>query len=621
MSVKEMKILEIGNEQYKLQDEEARIILSNLSFNTVAKMKECTTLVNGFVIQTLGYHAVNDGGGAKYQIRAKLETDTEENGIIHFIGDSQIAELIIENNKINIKQLGAKCQDKTNTKYDIKPYIQKYLDILTTKQDRVTLYIPAGVWYCSELEILNEYGFSLEGENPSWMGYASNGTTISSYSDNQSYILKIGSSNQIVNNFSITNITFSSGDFLYYENGNNYRVPDANTKRIDDALNLYYAGFGIFENVAFNHIIGHIMAVTSTWEIRFGKLFISNCSNINDCLIDFRPIDTSLNANANISNFEIEQLNVEAINGNIIKCQLGCNLIDSIINNFHFEPFSCNLEDCTQHELNDGEFNANSVKHMSLFDINGDCHLLVNNIILNNIAFRYTKHNNVQYIYDTIYNITNTNKYAEFCSQVDNIIIQGMKRNLNILLQETEENTTKASSTFILNNIVNTTAYACIFNVKYFPTIINRAILRNTRNQMLSLMNNCFNAFCDYIRNADNDNRRYLYYDANVLNNSMLAVKPITNKTSIFCNSSMLGTKIYLRGKIESGKTYILVIGKPDYTQTLSFNLVGTGEYKLYELDMSSIINGLKDNPSLIFYSSTSNTEEIDVSLDYFYFE
>lgn len=594
-------------------------INTQLIYNTVAEMKSSNNLIVGSTAKTLGFYELNDGGKATYKIvdDANLNVD---NMTVHLL-DNGLKAVLQYNTRINIMTLGARKQDKENNKYDIKPYIEKYFDLLDKNKNRLTLYIPAGVWYCSAYEILYTYGFVIEGDNPNWQSYASGGTTICSYENNQSYIFKIGSSNVMVNNFTFKNITFSSGDFLYFENGNNFRIPDNNTKIIESALNLYYAGLGIFENIAFNHIIGHIMAVTSSWEMRFDKLFISNCSNINDCLIDFRPIDATLNENANISNFEIQELNVEAINGNIIKTQLGCKLIDSVINNFHFEPFTCNLENCSKHELNDGEFDSNNVKHLSLFDINGDCHILVNNILLNNIAFRYIKNDNTQYIYDTIYNITNTNKYAEFCSQVDNIIIQGMKRTLNILLQETEENTIKASSTFILNNIINTTAYSCIFNVKYFPTIINRAVLRNTRNQMISLMNNDFNAFCDYTRNADNDLRRFLYYDVNVINNNFLSVKPNVTTTGIFCNSSMKGNKIYIRAKIENGKTYKLTVAKPDYSRALSFDLVGTGVYKLYKLDMTPISSFLKDDPKIIFYSANTNKEDIDVSLDYFYFE
>ena len=587
-------------------------------YNNVAEMKNDTKLKENDTVVTLGYYEVNDGGNGTYKI---VNNDSVVDNMTVYSLNNGLKAVLQYDTKINILTLGAKRQDKQNNKYDIKPYIEKYLSLLDGNINRLILYIPSGVWYCSPVEILNTYGFIMQGDNPNWQTYASSGTTITSFENNQSYIFKIGNSTTMVNNFTFKNITFSSGDYLYFENGNNFRVPDKNTKNITSTLILHYAGFGIFENIAFNHIIGHILEITSSWEMRFDKLFISNCSNINDCLIDIKPVDTTLNLNANVSNIEIDQLNAEAINGNIMKCENGCSLIDSIINNFHFEPFTCNLEGCTQHELDDGQFNNSTVKHLSLFDINGDCHLIVNNILLNNIAYRYIKNNNIQYIYDTIYKITNTNIYAEFCSQINNIIIQGMKQNLNILLQETESNSVKSSSTFILNNIINTSAYNCKFNVKYFPTIINNAILRNTRNQMRSFMNNEFNAFCNYTRNADNANRRYLYYDENVINDEFLAVKPNITNQGIFCNTSMRGNKIYVRAKIENNKTYSLTVGKLDYSRTLTFDLLGTGNYKIYELDMTSISGFLKDDPKLIFYSSNKNTEDINVLLDYFYFE
>lgn len=618
---------EINNKLEEMaQSGELDIIIENflkinslLVFNNIEDLKASNNLIEGSIVETLGYYSINDGGKAKYKIVNDNTLNTDDSFVI--LLNSGLKAVLQFNDKVNICSLGARSQNINNEKFDIKPYIEKYLQKLDELQNKFTLYFPCGVWYCSALNILNQYGFCFEGAQPSWQTYASGGTTISSYENNQPYIFKIGSSNQIVNNFSIKNITLSSGDFLYFENGNNFRVPDANTKRIQSALDLYYAGLGIFENLAFNHIIGEVMAMTSSWEFRFDKLFISNCSNINGALIHFRPIDTSLNENANISNIEILELNVEAINGNIIQTDLGCKLIDTVINNFHFEPFTCNLENITQHELNDGQFDANNVKHLSLFDFKGDGKITVNNIILNNIAFRYLKYNNLQYIYDTILNITNTSIYAEIVAQIGNIMIQGMNRTLNIVLQETTENTCKNSSVISLDNISNTSPYNCIFNVKNFPTILNKAILRNTRNLMLDNSNNEFNAFCKHTRNADNTRRRYLNYDSDVINNDLLSVKPNSTNTSIFANTSMKGNKIFIRAKVENDKTYKLTIANLNYSRALNFNLDGTGHYKLYELDMSPISAFFKDDPQIILYSASTNTEDIDVSLDYFFFE
>ena len=570
-------------------------------------------------VRTLGYYSAFDEGGATYLITNDSTLTVDESFVIS-LNNGLKAKLIIEDNKVNIKSLGARSQDKQNNHYDIAPYIEKYLSKLAELNYKLTLYIPTGVWYCSPVNIIYPYGFSLEGDS-SWQTYACGGTTISSIEENQEYIFKIGSSAQMVNNFNFKNITLSSGDFLYYENGNNFRVPDANTKNIGTALELHYTAFGVFENLAFNHLIGETLSFRSTWEMRFDKIFISNCSNIKDSLIVFKTLDKSLMEEANISNIEILELNFEAVNGNLIKCEEGCCLIDSIINNLHFEPYTCLLENSSQHELDDGKFNANTAKHLGILNINGGANLIINNIILNNVAFRYIQNNGLQYIYDTIFNITNTNKNEELVTVVNNIIIKGMKRQFNLILQEKEENVVGNTSSIAINNIANNSAYSCIYNVKYFPTIINNAILRNTKNQMRSVFNNSFNAFCDYTRNADNDLRRFLYYDEQVLNNSLLAVKPIANSTTVFCNTSLHGTKLNIRAKIENGKTYKLTINNTGYSASLTSNLVGTGSYKNYEIDLSSIKDRFKDNPTCILYSASTNTADIDVSLDYFYFE
>lgn len=76
-------------------------------YDNVAAMKLDDTLREGDMVVTLGYYEANDGGGAKYKIITKTEDDIEDNGSIHFIKDNLKAELIIEDETINIKQFGA----------------------------------------------------------------------------------------------------------------------------------------------------------------------------------------------------------------------------------------------------------------------------------------------------------------------------------------------------------------------------------------------------------------------------------------------------------------------------------------------------------------------------------
>ena len=75
-------------------------------YNTIADMKADIKLKAGDMVITLGYYELDDNGGAKYLIRNKVETDIEDNGSIHFMGNL-VAELIIENDTVNIKQFGA----------------------------------------------------------------------------------------------------------------------------------------------------------------------------------------------------------------------------------------------------------------------------------------------------------------------------------------------------------------------------------------------------------------------------------------------------------------------------------------------------------------------------------
>lgn len=76
--------------------------------NTVSNMKLDATLDHAYLVQTLGYYEVNDGGGATYLIRDKKGSDVEDNGSIHFLDNGLVAELIIESKTINPNMFGCK---------------------------------------------------------------------------------------------------------------------------------------------------------------------------------------------------------------------------------------------------------------------------------------------------------------------------------------------------------------------------------------------------------------------------------------------------------------------------------------------------------------------------------
>lgn len=69
---------------------------SNLTeqFTNIEAMKSSDKLKDAMVAETLGYHEVNDGGGAKYVIRNKTSEDVENADAIVFLNNGLVAEKI-----------------------------------------------------------------------------------------------------------------------------------------------------------------------------------------------------------------------------------------------------------------------------------------------------------------------------------------------------------------------------------------------------------------------------------------------------------------------------------------------------------------------------------------------
>ena len=106
--------------------------LKTKHFNSVAEMKADNTLIDGYVVETLGYHEVNDGGGATYLIRTKTSNDVEDDRYIIFTSNDLVAELIKNNEMIE----DITCEEFTDTTTDTKywithiPHKDKYGNVL-----------------------------------------------------------------------------------------------------------------------------------------------------------------------------------------------------------------------------------------------------------------------------------------------------------------------------------------------------------------------------------------------------------------------------------------------------------------------------------------------------------
>ena len=121
-----------------------------IHYDTLETMKGDIELQDGDIVKTLGYYEPNDCGGATYLIREKQETDIEDNGSIHFIGENLVAELIIENGIVNVKSFGAYGNGET----DDSSFIQKAISYAKSKE--YELFIDESIYLISNTLVLDK---------------------------------------------------------------------------------------------------------------------------------------------------------------------------------------------------------------------------------------------------------------------------------------------------------------------------------------------------------------------------------------------------------------------------------------------------------------------------------
>lgn len=100
-------------------------------YNTIADMKADTKLKIGDMAVTLGYHEANDGGAGEYKIIDDNYTD--DGGRYHLLNNDLIAELVLKDKIINVKQYGAYGDDIHDDSMAFQKCISKYDSIFAPR--------------------------------------------------------------------------------------------------------------------------------------------------------------------------------------------------------------------------------------------------------------------------------------------------------------------------------------------------------------------------------------------------------------------------------------------------------------------------------------------------------
>lgn len=103
-------------------------------FQTLSDLKQSTFLQAGDVVETAGYYELGDGGGARYEI---VSNTTADGYLTHSLSNGLTAQMIIQDNRVNVRQLGAKGDGVTDDTAAINA---------ATKSGIRHVYVPAGTY-------------------------------------------------------------------------------------------------------------------------------------------------------------------------------------------------------------------------------------------------------------------------------------------------------------------------------------------------------------------------------------------------------------------------------------------------------------------------------------------
>ena len=172
-------------------------------FPSTKELMQAKNLVEGQYVICLGYNSINDGCRTSFKIVKGKASEDPYNPNLELTGSPGLrAELIVENDTINMLQLGGRpmspdsVNDKgikdPNYKFDNKPAFQRYIDLIRKNLNgnaKYKLYIPPGIWCTSPVNIT--CAVYIEGYQGTWEQLHNLGSTTITAMGDQAHIFAI----------------------------------------------------------------------------------------------------------------------------------------------------------------------------------------------------------------------------------------------------------------------------------------------------------------------------------------------------------------------------------------------------------------------------------------------
>lgn len=560
----------------------------------------------GGIVKTLGYYVPQDGGGAMYLI-VDDDTLTIDGSFIIGLENGLKAKMIIENNTVNILSLGARKISTNNIKYDIKPFILSYLEELDNYLDLIKLYIPSGLYACSPVELQRAKGFYIYGDSGFTNTFKTK-TTITSM-ESQDYIIKIGNFSGSTTGWVFTNIRFSSGN---YEYNNLYKgfMPVSYNEIFQKALIIENSSFGKCDLLEFQGIDGPAISISSSWELYFETMNFENINAFeNGCLI-FETVNTSAVPEANLSDMHFGWLRFERFTGNPIQFNYN-NLASGIdIECINVEHSQCVINNIP-YTLIQGNPSIN--RYDSIINMIGSAQCTIHNIQANNMLYRYYTINNQNYSLGSVIRLMTNNINPGLI--IDNFTLLNVS--LPVKLIESLNDYSHVRSNIIIRNIINSTIYNLIADIKKLGDIQ----IGSPINKFSEAKSNSSNLkkCIDNLRRDSLQNQGLISYESSSLNEQKLILEnnnTITSTGKYFLQFILSLDKFTILAKIPSGASVDVAIQSTDgtFTNIASSTLIGTGEFKIYEIN----ITNSNYKGKLVNFGLVNNNETVICKFDSF---